>query len=231
MNIPAAEDDVLAGYVAGAFGETQTDLSEGFLRELRTNWREVLARSRRLVFLVVMLTGLFTLLAGADVSEIGFTGIKLTPGAFDVIATAIPAVIAYLFAQYWELYVLADRYQEIHNEIYAQLSPGMEPLDQAMHPPDTNHFGSFELVMLKRTGPGQTILAVTSIVNWLFTFLAPFVLIATLFFFLPRDFQVSPLAYAISLVVSVFFAIRAVSFMALSETPVGSESKAASGAG
>jgi hypothetical protein len=202
----------LAPHVTAAFAGEPTQFSEEFLRELRVNWREALSRSRRLVFLMVVLIGLFGLLAGADVSEISFAGTKLAPSAIDVIAIAIPAITAFLFTQYWELYAVADQYEDLHKEICVQLHPELGPLELALRPPETNHPGVLWLLMLGRSGPGEKVMALTSLTSLVVTFLGPFGVLIAMYTALILAFGADPIFFGISLAFSAFFVARAIGF-------------------
>jgi hypothetical protein len=202
----------LAPHVAAAFGGEPTRFSEEFLRELRANWKEALSRSRRLVFLMVVLIGLFGLLAGADVSEISFAGTRLAPSAIDVIATAIPVIVAFSFTQYWELYAVADQYEDLHKEICVQLHPELGSLELALRPPETNHPGALWLLMLGRSGPGEKVMALTSLTSLVVTFLGPFGVLIIMYTALILDFGADPVFFGISLALSAFFAARAIGF-------------------
>jgi uncharacterized membrane protein YhaH (DUF805 family) len=213
----SGSQDYLASRVAHAFGDAPADFSEGFLRELRVNWREALARSRRAAFLLVLLSGLFILLVDASVTKISFSGVELSSNAVGIIATALPAIIAYLFAQYWELSVLVDRYEDLHIEICRQLHPALLPLDNALHPPETKHLGSYRLAMLGRSGFGETLMVGTTVLALLNTFLLPFAFIVGCYVALLLISDPRPLAFTISAILGAFFLTRAIGFGAISD--------------
>jgi hypothetical protein len=205
-------DAVLKAHVSSAFGGKSTSFSEEFLRELRVNWREALGRSRRSLLQIILLSALFTLLAGANVSEIAFAGVKLTPGAVDLIATAIPAIVAFLFAQYWELTALVDRYEDIHSEMISQLHPSATPVAGALQPPETNHPGMFNLVLLGRSGPGEALMFGTAYGTLITAFFLPFALIIVIYAYLVIDFGFNLIPFFISLAIAAFFVARAIGF-------------------
>jgi hypothetical protein len=216
MAVPRS-DASLPALVASSFARTPDQFSDEFLRELRSNWREALSRSRRSVLQVLFLGILFILLASADISEIAFVGVKLTPQAVDLIATGIPAVIAYLFSLYWEFSVLAERYEEVHDEIYKQLHPGAASLAVALHPPDANEAGSLMTVMLGKKGRGGKMLGWTSIFYLLTTYLMPFIVIVGLYVLLILDFNPNCYVYGISFFLSGFFVVRTIGFMQIDD--------------
>lgn len=199
-------------HVARAFEQDNPEFADAFLSELRSNWRDALARARRLVFLVVLLVALFILLAGAGISEVAFAGVKLAPSSIDAIAVGIPALIAFFFARYWELYALMDQYAGVHAEIYRQIHPTLGSLERVLHPPEPGHPSSFDAVVLGRgsSGPGAAALAVTSMINGLTILFAPMGVVVLYVLLLTLDFKVNPVLYAISALIAAFSLIRVI---------------------
>jgi hypothetical protein len=220
----AGRKPTFSRFVSKAFGETATPASDDFLRELRINWREGLSRTRRVGVLLTLSSILFVLLLDARVSEIAFSGIKLSPGAVDIVATALPAVVAYLFAQYLELHLLLARYEVLHLEICHQLYPDLHPLDRALHPPETdNDLNLYAMTGVRYTGWGQRLRFGTAKVGLLVTLVLPFALVVGAYAALLITRTAPPLAFVLSAVFSLFFLLRGASILPLARDLVVTE--------
>lgn len=176
-------------------------------------------------FQLVLLFALFALLINANVSEIAFAGVKLRPDAVEVIATALPALISYCFAKYWELYVLTGRYETLHVEICRQLNPTLIPLDKALHPPETYDSVIHEITLLNRKGWGRRGMLITNVIVQLVGFILPFNFVIGCYIALDRFASPNELVLTASALVASFFLLRTASFLpaafALQEEPRG----------
>jgi hypothetical protein len=213
LNTSGYQEGTVAWYVARAFGDEATPGSDEFLRELRTNWREALERARQVGVQLVLLFALFALLVDANVSEIAFAGVKLRAGAVELIATALPALIAYNFAKYWELYMLTGRYETLHVEICRQLHPALAPLDKALHPPETYDSDIYEIILLESEGGGKRGTQITNAIAQLVGFILPFVFVIGCYVALLELADPSELVFIASGLVAGFFLLRTVSFL------------------
>jgi hypothetical protein len=221
MNSSARCEATISEQVAKAFRGSPTAQSDDFLRELRVNWREASSRARRDGLLLVLLYALFVLLIDAKVSEVAIAGVRLSPGSIELIATALPAITAAVFTQHLELRLFTSVYYHLHYEMCRQLYPALDPLSQALHPPDTNDFGLYKLLTLERSTQGQRLMVSTGNIGGLTVIFLPFLFVPAAYIALPVFTTPNPVFLAVSLLLGTFFMIRATGLFLVAIDPDG----------
>lgn len=97
--------------------EPSREVAERVLDQIMINWRGLLQRFGRVVWLTAVLMAVFFLLGSGNVSEVGLAGVKVSKAGLTVVSKVIPPVVAILFGELWLLGRYADLLTAVHNRL------------------------------------------------------------------------------------------------------------------